>query len=145
MKRFSVRTSSVHGKGVFALRKLMAGERLVEYKGTVVSWHRASRAHEVRGTSGHTFLFGLSDGSVIDGSQGGNSARWINHACDANCVAVEDDGRVYIEATRDIDSGEELFIAYALSIEGRLTKAVRREYACRCKSPRCRGTMLAVR
>jgi len=28
---------------------------------------------------------------------GGNEARWINHSCDPNCEAIEeDDGRVFI-------------------------------------------------
>jgi hypothetical protein len=35
MRRVIVRRSSVHGKGVFAMRPLAAGERVVEYKGEV--------------------------------------------------------------------------------------------------------------
>jgi len=27
---------------------------------------------------GHMFFFDLADGRVIDGAQGGNSARWLN-------------------------------------------------------------------
>ena len=92
---------------------------------------------------GHTFLFGLSDGRVIDGSLGGNSARWLNHACVANCEAVESDGRVYIQAVSNIKAGEELFIAYGLTTEGRASAAVRAQHACRCGHRRCRGTMLA--
>jgi SET domain-containing protein len=37
----------------------------------------------------------LADGRVIDGSVGGNSARWLNHSCQPNCEAIEDErGRV---------------------------------------------------
>ena len=32
-RRFAVRHSSIHGKGVFALRKIRKGERLIEYTG----------------------------------------------------------------------------------------------------------------
>ncbi|WP_350357282.1 SET domain-containing protein-lysine N-methyltransferase [Paraburkholderia fungorum] len=143
MKRISVRSSTVHGRGVFALRPLCAGELILEYTGTVMSWKRAVSRHRKFGHVGHTFLFGLSDGRVIDGSLGGNSARWLNHACVANCEAVEWNGRVRILAVSDIQPGEELFITYGLSIEGHLSAAVRAQYACRCGHRRCRGTMLA--
>ncbi|REG45542.1 hypothetical protein B0G80_9150 [Paraburkholderia sp. BL6669N2] len=143
MKRISVRRSSVHGRGVFALRLLCAGERILAYKGTVMSRKRAMSRHRRFGKEGHTYLFGLSDGRVIDGALGGNSARWLNHACVANCEAVEDDGRVYIQAVSNIPPGEELFIAYGLTTEGRASAAVRAQYACHCGHRRCRGTMLA--
>ncbi|MBT2792840.1 SET domain-containing protein [Paraburkholderia strydomiana] len=143
MKRISVRRSSIHGRGVFALRPLRAGELILEYTGTVMSWKRAISRHRRFGEEGHTFLFGLSDGRVIDGSLGGNSARWLNHACVANCEAVESKGRVYIQAIGDIRPGEELSIAYGLTTDGRPSAAVRRQYACRCGHRRCRGTMLA--
>nr|WP_187639635.1 SET domain-containing protein-lysine N-methyltransferase [Paraburkholderia podalyriae] len=69
--------------------------------------------------------------------------RTLNHACVANCEAVEDNGRVYIQAVSDIQPGEELFIAYGLTTEGRASAAGRAQYACRCGHRRCRGTMLA--
>ncbi|HDR9174419.1 hypothetical protein VI03_24960 [Burkholderia vietnamiensis] len=143
MRRFTVRRSPVHGNGVFALCPLHAGEMLVEYKGKIVDWSQAVRAHRRAGREGHTFLFGLSDGRVIDGAQGGNSARWINHACDANCQAVEIEDRVFIEVLRNIGPGEEIFIDYGLQVEESVTDDMRREYACHCGSGACRGTMLS--
>jgi SET domain-containing protein len=144
MRRLSVRRSPIHGKGVFALCMLAAGERIIEYKGEVTSWQRAARRIARSGDYGHTFVFGLSDGRVIDGSVGGNSSRWLNHACKANCEAVEIDGRVFIEATVDIQRGEELFISYGLSVDDPQDEETRRQFACRCGSPTCRGTMLAL-
>lgn len=105
-----MRRSPIHGKGVFALLALSAGERIFEYRGLVTTWREAARYYARREDTGHTFLFGLSNGRVIDGGRGGNGARWLNHACAANCEAVEEAGRVYIEATRLIQPGEELFI-----------------------------------
>ncbi|MCP3716430.1 SET domain-containing protein [Paraburkholderia sp. CNPSo 3281] len=142
MKRVSVRQSPIHGKGVFALQALSAGERIFEYKGLVTTWREATRACAQRTDAGHTFLFGLSDGRVIDGGRGGNGARWLNHACMANCEAIEKSGRVYIDALRDIQPGEELFIDYALEIPPKAHDDATREYTCRCGSRRCRGTML---
>jgi uncharacterized protein len=75
MRRVVVRRSPVHGKGVFASRPLAAGERVLEFKGEVTSWRKVTRRFRRNSVDGHTFLSGLSDGRVIDGSQGGNSAR----------------------------------------------------------------------
>ncbi len=73
---------------------------------------------------------------------GGNASRWINHACDPNCEAEVDGHRVFIHALRAIRPGDELFFDYRLVLDGRHTPKVKQEYACRCGSPRCRGTML---
>jgi SET domain-containing protein len=142
MKRVSVRRSPIHGKGVFALLTLSAGERIFEYKGLQTTWREAARHCARRADAGHTFLFGLSDGRVIDGGRGGNGARWLNHACTGNCEAVEEAGRVYIETLREIVPGEELFIDYALEIPPKARSESLSEYACRCGTKHCRGTML---
>ncbi|MHB9842094.1 SET domain-containing protein [Paraburkholderia terrae] len=141
-RRITARRSSVHGKGLFALRPITAGERLIEYRGELTSWRRA--AARQRADAGHTFVFGLSDGRVIDGSRGGNSARFLNHACTPNCEAVETGDRVFIHALADIAPGCELFIDYALAIDGEPTDEIRQQYACRCGSAACRRTMLAA-
>lgn len=143
MRRVSVRRSPVHGKGLFAIQQLRAGERVLEYKGELTSWRNALRRHRRHGVAGHTFLFGLSDGRVIDGSRGGNSARWINHACTPNCEAVEDGGRIFIDALDTIAAGQELFIDYLLTVGDLLDEDVRRQYACQCRAASCRGSMIA--
>ncbi|WP_325073089.1 SET domain-containing protein [Paraburkholderia acidisoli] len=144
MKRFAVRRSTIHGKGVFALRPMFARERIVEYKGMVTSWSEAARYCAQRAEDGHTFLFGLADSRVIDGARGGNSARWFNHACIANCEAVEEGGRVFFEAKRTIRPGEELFIDYALELPKPWSRKTLAGYRCHCGAKRCRGTMLGV-
>ncbi|MFM0014891.1 SET domain-containing protein-lysine N-methyltransferase [Paraburkholderia sediminicola] len=143
MRRVIVRQSPVHGKGVFALRALAAGERVLEYKGVVTGWREAVRRHRREGVVGHTFLFGLSDGRVIDGGRGGNSARWLNHACAPNCETIEDAGRIFIHTLRPIAAGEELFIEYLLEVDDPLDEEIRRQYACRCTVVGCRQSMLA--
>ena len=44
---------------------------------------------------------------------------------------------------RKIKAGEELNYDYGLVLEARHTAKVMADYACRCGSPSCRGTMLA--
>lgn len=144
MRRVIVRRSVIHGRGVFAARPLRAGERLFEYTDEVTTWKAAVRRYESRGDEAHTFLFGLSDGRVIDGGRGGNSARWLNHACEPNCGTIEVDGRVFIDAARNIQGGEELFIDYALELDDSTAGDERTAYRCLCGAPICRGTMLGV-
>jgi SET domain-containing protein len=143
-RSYAVRTSDIHGRGVFATRKIRKGTVIVEYKGQRTSYKKAlRRSYSDPEDSAHTFLFELDDGRVIDAGVRGNAARWINHSCDPNCVPFEDpEGRVFIEAIRKIRRGEELSYDYKLTIEGRLSKRERAGYACRCGSAKCRGTML---
>jgi uncharacterized protein len=80
---------------------------------------------------------------VIDGNRGGNSARWINHACTPNCEAVEDGGRIFIDALDAIAVGQELFIDYLLTVGDLHDEDLRRQYACQCRTSSCRGSMIA--
>jgi len=141
---YEVRQSPIHGRGVFALRDIPAGERIIEYRGERIAWDKAvQRAADSGGPINHTFYFTLNDGRVIDGGRRGNDARWINHACSPNCEAIEEDGRVYIHALHPIAAGEELNYNYALIYDARHTPALKRLFACRCGTPGCTGTMLA--
>jgi SET domain-containing protein len=146
-RRIQVRRSGVHGKGVFALQPIAAGQRVIEYTGEVISWPEAQRRHpHDPADPHHTFFFHIDEQRVIDAKVGGNAARWINHACDPNCEAEETpEGRIFIKSLRDLQPGEELFYDYGLVIDERLTPSLKRQYACRCGSPDCRGTMLAPR
>jgi SET domain-containing protein len=143
-RRIQVRRSGVHGKGVFALTPLAAGDEVIEYTGELISWREALRRHphDPRDPD-HTFYFHIDDRHVIDAKFGGNSARWINHACTPNCEADEQGERIFIKALRDIAAGEELFYDYGLVIDERYTAKLKKRFECRCGTPGCRGTMLA--
>jgi hypothetical protein len=144
-----VKRSRIHGRGVYAARRIRAGERIIEYKGELITWKEADRRPPSDPNDPHhTFFFALSDGKhVIDAAVGGNAARWINHSCDPNCETEEDeDGRrVFIQALRDIRAGEELFYDYGLIVDERITPTLKRQHACHCGAKNCRGTMLALK
>lgn len=143
--RTQVRDSGVHGKGVYAVRPIGAGERVLEYRGEIISWPEALARHPHDPSQpNHTFYFHLSDGHVIDGKHKGNSAKWINHSCEPNLEAEQRGDRVFLNALRDIEPGEELFFDYGLVLDARITEKVRQDYACWCKTPSCRGTMLSL-
>ena len=142
---YTVRNSSIHGRGVFAARRIRKGSEVIEYKGERISWDKALKRPDTDPDNPfHTFFFSLDDGRVIDASVRGNAARWINHSCAPNCESQEDDeGSVFIQAKRGIDKGEELTYDYRLTIDGKLTKTERAWFECRCGAEKCRGTMLA--
>ncbi len=134
----------MHGKGVYALQDLAEGETLIEYAGEVITWPEALRRHPHDPSDpNHTFYFHVDEEHVIDGKQGGNSSRWINHSCKPNCEADENEGRVFIKTLRNIQAGEELFYDYGLIIDAPYTKKLLAEYPCWCGAKKCRGTLLA--
>ncbi|HEY7675057.1 MAG TPA: SET domain-containing protein-lysine N-methyltransferase [Burkholderiales bacterium] len=142
-RRFSVRCSTLHGRGVFALRPIRKGARVVEYVGERISQREADRRHtSENGWAPHTMLFVVDGKTVIDATRKGNSARWINHSCSPNCEAVDDAGRIYIEAIRNIRTGEELTYDYNLVLDEPHTLAAKSAHPCHCGAQRCRGTLL---
>jgi SET domain-containing protein len=143
-RKIEVRDSGVHGRGVYATAPIAAGDEIIEYTGERITWEVAVDRHpHDPAQPNHTFYFHLDGGLVIDALYGGNDSRWINHACEPNCEADEIDGRVFIQALRDIEPGEELFYDYGLVLDERHTAKVKKQFACWCGAATCRGTMLA--
>jgi len=143
---YSVRRSAIHGRGVFAARDIPRGMRIIEYRGVRISYDRAAELYpDFWDEPTHTFLFEIDDDTVIDAGQRGNAARWINHSCAPNCEAVDEGGRIYIEAIRRIRAGEELSYDYNISVGARESAAERRRWACLCGATFCRGTLLATK
>jgi len=138
-----VRDSSVHGRGVFATRRIEKGERIIEYLGERVSHEEADRRYELKeDNDSHTFLFIVDSRTVIDAGVDGNDARFFNHSCDPNCESVIEKGRVYIEAIRTIEPGEEMTYDYQIYKEEGDPENIDEVFACRCGFANCRGTML---
>ncbi len=139
---FKVRSSGIHGKGAFATRRIRKGTRIIEYTGERISHEEADRRYAKKAEEHHhTFHFAVDKHTVIDAGRHGNDARFINHSCDPNTESVHEDGRIYIEAIRNIQPGIELAYDYGLTGSEPRTKAERAHHACRCGSPDCRGSM----
>ncbi len=144
---FRLGRSSIAGRGGFATRRIRTGTRIAEYVGERITTAEADRRYDdeamARVGGHHTFLFVVDTRTVIDAAIGGNDSRFINHSCAPNCEAVIEDRRVFIEAIRTIQPGEELFYDYAYEREPGLGPDVEKLYPCRCGAPTCRGTILA--
>ena len=142
---YRVRQSRIHGRGVFAARRIRKGTRIIEYVGERVSHAEADRRYEDRPVEdNHTFLFIVDARTVIDAGVDGNAARYINHSCAPNCETVIEDRRVFIRALRTIQPGEELSYDYQIKREKGDPPEIDDIFACRCGAPGCRGTMLTA-
>ena len=79
---------------------------------------------------------------MIDAGVGGNEARFVNHSCGPNCESVIENCRVFIDALRTIEPGEELTYDYQIQRDTDDPPDIDSIFACHCGSQRCRGTMM---
>ena len=140
---YEVRHSPIHGHGVFAARRIRKGTTVIEYLGERVNHAEADARYEGKDPGdNHTFLFTVDAKTVIDAGVNGNEARYINHGCDPNCESTILKGRIFIEAIRTIQPGEELSYDYQIQRDRDDEPGVDEVYACRCGAASCRGSML---
>jgi SET domain-containing protein len=138
-----VRHSPVHGYGVFALRRIRKGTTVIEYLGDRITHDEADERYaDKHAKDNHTFLFTVNSKIVIDAGRNGNEARFINHGCDPNCESGIMAKRVFIDAIRTIQPGEELVYDYQITRDPDDPDDVDQIFACRCGAPACRGSML---
>jgi SET domain-containing protein len=143
---FEVRHSRIHGYGVFALRRIRKGTMVIEYLGDRVTHALANERYKDKDPKdGHTFLFTVDAKTVIDAGVNGNEARFVNHGCHPNCQTVNTGRRIFIEALRTIQPGEELAYDYQIQRDDDDPADVDVVFACRCGAKNCRGSMLEVR
>ena len=142
--KLTLKNSRIQGRGVFAARRLRKGQRVIEYTGEIISVEEEQRRYDDEAMARHhTFLFKIDDKTTIDATRRGSIARYINHSCDPNCEAVWEDGRIFIEAIRNIQPGTELTYDYGYEHDGPVTLEDKEFYFCRCGAVNCRGTILS--
>jgi uncharacterized protein len=142
---YVVRTSNIHGRGVFANRYIRKGTRILEYTGERIDNDEADRRYDdAKMKRHHTFLFTLDKETCIDGAvtAGGGDASFINHSCDPNCEAVITGKKIFIHALRGIEPGTELAYDYQYERTGENDDELEKFYVCRCGAPNCRGTIM---
>ncbi|KAM3723517.1 Histone-lysine N-methyltransferase set-2 [Dirofilaria immitis] len=132
--------SRIHGWGLYALEAIAPDEMIVEYIGQkirpTVADEREKR-YERRGM-GSSYLFRIDSDNVIDATQMGNLARFINHSCQPNCyakiVVVDGEKRIVIYSKLPISKGDEITYDYKFPIE-------EDKIDCLCGAPGCRGSL----
>lgn len=138
-----IRSSEIHGRGVYATRKIAAEELILEYVGELVdkeeSGRRGTRQQKRAGTSGDAavYIFNLTKKYDIDGDVPWNTARLINHSCEPNCEAWQRGKRIFIHALEEIEAGEELTFDYGFDVE------CHEDHPCRCGRDGCVGYIVS--
>lgn len=142
---FKIKRSKIQGHGAFATKRIAPGRRLIEYTGERIGPKQERlRYIDEEMDRHHTFLFSIDDHISIDGGVGGCEARFINHSCDPNCEAVEEDERIFIESIKNIQPGKEICYDYGFEVDAEDLEEEIPRYPCRCGSENCRGTILKI-
>ncbi len=128
--RMEVRPSSIHRWGVFALERIPARRKVIEYTGEKIGRRETKRRSERE----HIYLFELNSYWCVDGAVGGSGAELINHSCDPSLFSAVMKGHIIYMSRRDIKRGEELTVDY------RFAKNME-TVPCKCGAARCRGTI----
>lgn len=105
------------GKGLFTKVLIKKGTRIVEYKGKVVTWKDVEKMADYR--NGYVFYFNSKyciDAWETKKSVAGfaNDARGITRAegLKNNSEYVTEKKHCFIEASKDIPAGSEIFVGY---------------------------------
>ena len=137
--RFPLRVgcSRIHRFGVFAVKTIPRGRKVIEYTGERLNlWQARARQRQAWRPGGTKIdaLFRLSRHWTLDGAVGGSGAERINHCCDPNLRTRRIRGHILYFSRRRIRPGEELTVDYRFP--ARAERVV-----CCCGSPKCRGTV----
>jgi SET domain-containing protein len=132
-ERIIFKSSPIHRIGGFARADIPAGVPLIEYVGEKISKSESLRRCEAN----NEYIFDLDEEHDLDGNVSWNPARYLNHSCEPNCEAEQDEGRIWIISLRDIKAGEELTFNYGYDLEDY------REHPCRCGTRKCVGYIVA--
>jgi uncharacterized protein len=126
-----VKSSSLHGAGVYSTTAIRKGTRIIEYTGPRLTKEQSDGLYADNEV---TYLFTMDDPNVV--IDGFGMAAFINHSCDPNCESDQFGNEIWIVAMRDIAAGEELTYDYCLW-DGEPGD----EAPCYCSAKNCRGTM----
>jgi SET domain-containing protein len=123
-----IRNSPIHGRGVFATRRIQQGE-------ITVDWTQCSEVlsdEQVQALPVEEQMFV----SIIDGKNilFKPPARFVNHSCNPNARAANG----HDVALRVIEEGEEITVDYVAEQALELSL---RNLRCNCGAPNCRGLL----
>lgn len=106
------------GKGLFTKRAIKKGEFIVEYKGEIVSWKECIKRAE---NDQYGYMFFINNKRCIDAyltpeaiARYANDAKGISRIKGKtnNAVYAIHNNKAWIQATKNIKAGEEIFVSY---------------------------------
>jgi SET domain-containing protein len=124
--------SPVHGFGVYADEPITKNRRIIDYAGELIRTRDSEQREERYLAEGCIWVFRVNRVWSRDANVDGNIARFINHSCRPNCWFEVVDKTIWIRASRNIPSGEELTYDY-MTVGGKTIP-------CRCR-PGCKNRL----
>jgi uncharacterized protein len=117
---FQVKRSAT-GLGLFAIKLIPKGKKIVEYTGPRVP-------NDIVEQSSGKYFFGVNKKWSIDGGGRDNLARYANHSCAPNAEAIITSNRVWIWSRKTIKPGEEIVYDYGKEYYDGIIKDI----GCKC-------------
>lgn len=116
-KHLEIKESNIPGagKGLFTTIDIPKGTRITEYKGRVRKWKEVEDDHD------NYYILYVTRNNVIDAKRYKTAiAKYINDAkglkkikgLNNNTEFVREGKRMFVEATKNITAGSELFVGY---------------------------------
>tara|TARA_B100001027_G_scaffold205599_1_gene168577 strand:- start:77 stop:562 length:486 start_codon:yes stop_codon:yes gene_type:complete len=143
---YKVKSSKVHGKGVFASEFIPKNKEIIEYRGEKITKKEGDRRSEKRikkylnsKKTGSVYIFELNSRYDIDGSFGYNKARFINHSCNPNCEVKIEKGQIWIVSLKNIKKNQELSYDYGYEFD----KEDYKDHICKCGYKNCIGYIIS--
>ena len=143
---WKVKSSKIHGRGVFATKDINKNTKIIQYIGEKVTRAEGNRRSELRikkylnsNKTGSVYIFELNRKFDIDGSPIYNKARYINHSCNPNCEVDIIKNEIWISSIKKIKKGDELFYDYGYSFD----KDDYKDHICKCGSKNCIGFIIS--
>ncbi len=143
-QRLAAKRSHIHGWGLFAKKDYPKNSMIAEYMGEGISQpvaDKREKMYEVLGM-GSCYMFRLDLNEIVDATQIGCMARFMNHCCSANAYAniitVNTERglekKIVVFANQDIKRGDEITYDYKFPVEDGSLR-------CTCGAPNCIGRM----
>jgi len=124
-----IKTSTIDGRGLFALKIIPGRRKLGEMTGDLVS---TRKARQMMKDKKRMYIVEFDEKYALVGTDDENHMRYINHSCKPNTYIRLIYHRVEFYSLRPIKKGEELTADYGETHhDGKLK--------CKCGAPGCKG------
>lgn len=132
-EKIESKSTDAYGTGLFAIKNIKQGERLIVIGGYIMSIDEESTLSGKCSDNGvqitEDLVISISKPSEYEGY------NFLNHNCEPNSGFK---GQIFLVAMRDIKKGEEITIDYAMVLY-KTKNGPRYKLACLCGQKNCRG------
>jgi len=133
MNLYKIKKSNIDNKGLYAVKNIKAGTKIIYYKGKIITKKETEKNPKYDNDKA-IYLFNLNNRYDLDGDFDYNTARLINHSCNPNCEVDGKALKLWIFALRDIRKGEELSYDYGFGYDKDY-----KQFVCKCGAKNCAG------